>query len=152
MIYTELTKNAVKIMFEAHRDQVDKSGLPYVFHPWHVAESMTDELSAAAALLHDVVEDTDMTPDDLRARGIPEPVLEALALLTHEDGVDYDAYVDRIATNAIARRVKMSDLQHNMDLTRMAPADPDEDALQRVEKYQRNYEKLKRLEEEGQQL
>lgn len=147
MIYTELTKKAMNIMFTAHKDQVDKTGVPYVFHPWHVAEQLTDELSVTAALLHDVIEDTDLTPDDLRKAGIPEEVLEALALLTHEEGVPYDEYVDRAGTNAIARRVKMADLEHNMDLTRMAPDEPDEYALRRLQKYQRNYNKLKSLNE-----
>lgn len=148
MIYTEMTKKAMNIMFTAHKDQVDKTGVPYVFHPWHVAEQLTDELSVTAALLHDVIEDTDLTPDDLRKAGIPEEVLDVLALLTHEDGVDYDAYVDMIGTNAIARRVKLADLEHNMDLTRMAPDEPDEYALRRLQKYQRNYNKLKSLGEE----
>lgn len=69
MIYTVLTKKAMKLCFEAHKDQVDKSGLPYVFHPFHLAEQMTDELSTIAALLHDVVEDTSYTFTDLREMG-----------------------------------------------------------------------------------
>ena len=65
MLYTSLTKKALTLCFEAHKDQVDKTGLPYVFHPFHLAEQMDDELSTVCALLHDVVEDTDITFGDL---------------------------------------------------------------------------------------
>ena len=81
MIYTKLTKAALRLCFEAHRDQVDKTGMPYVFHPFHLAEQMTDEITTAAALLHDVVEDTDYTLDDLTAMGFPKEVTDALAFL-----------------------------------------------------------------------
>ena len=71
-------------MYEAHKEQTDKSGLPYVFHPFHLAEQMDDEVSTVVALLHDVVEDTDCTLDDLRKMGFSGEVCEALDLLTHE--------------------------------------------------------------------
>ena len=71
MIYTELTKKAMQVAFDAHKNQVDKSGLPYIYHPYHLAEQMTDEVSICVALLHDVVEDTSMTFDDLIANNIP---------------------------------------------------------------------------------
>ena len=119
MIYTKLTKRALKLCFEAHRDQLDKSGLPYVFHPFHLAEQMTDEYTTTAALLHDVMEDTDCTPEDLRAEGIPEPVLEALRLLTHDPKVPYLDYVAALKANPIARAVKLADLRHNSDLSRL---------------------------------
>ena len=133
MIYTELTKKAIRLCFEAHKDQVDKSGLPYVFHPFHVAEQMKDELSTVAALLHDVVEDTSYTFEDLREMGFPEAVLDALALLTHGDETPYLAYVARLKGNPIARAVKLADLQHNSDLSRLDLVD--EKAIKRVEKY-----------------
>jgi len=72
MIYTDLTKTAMRIAFDAHKDQVDKSGLPYIFHPFHLAEQMTDEVSVCAALLHDVVEDSSLSFDDLVSQGIPK--------------------------------------------------------------------------------
>ena len=120
MIYTPLTKKAMKLCFEAHKDQVDKSGLPYVFHPFHLAEQMTDELTAVTALLHDVVEDSDYTLADLGEMGFPATVLDALAMLTHDDGSAYLEYVARLKTNPIARAVKLADLRHNSDLTRLA--------------------------------
>lgn len=119
MIYTDNTKKALKLCFEAHRDQVDKTGLPYVFHPFHLAEQMTDEETTVCALLHDVVEDADYTLDDLKEMGFSQSVLEALSLLTHEEGVPYMDYVKRIKANEIARAVKIADLRHNSDVTRL---------------------------------
>jgi len=133
MIYTPATKKALKLCFEAHKDQVDKSGIPYVFHPFHLAEQMKDESSTIVALLHDVVEDTDFTFDDLRAFGFKKDVIEALMLLTHEDDVPYLTYVADIKKNPIARAVKLADLQHNSDLSRLDLVD--EKALRRKEKY-----------------
>ena len=135
MIYTTLTKKALKLSFEAHKNQVDKSGMPYVYHPFHVAEQMKTEETVIVALLHDVVEDTDLTLDDIRAQGFPESVVEALALLTHDDAVPYLDYVAAVKKNPIARAVKLADLQHNSDLSRLDKID--EKAERRVEKYQK---------------
>ena len=140
MIYTPLTKKAMQFCFAAHKEQTDKSGLPYVFHPFHLAEQMADELTAAAALLHDVVEDTPYTLDDLRSQGFPETVIDALELLTHREGVSYFDYVAAIKLNPIARQVKMADLRHNSDLTRLDVVD--RKALARVEKYKKALEIL----------
>ena len=140
MIYTPLTKKAMKLCFEAHKDQVDKSGLPYVFHPFHLAEQMTNELTAVTALLHDVVEDSDYTLADLGEMGFPATVLDALAMLTHDGGSAYLEYVARLKTNPIARAVKLADLRHNSDLTRLDHVD--EKALARVEKYRKAIELL----------
>ena len=84
-----MTKIAMKLMFEKHKDQVDKSGIPYVFHPWHVAESMPDEDTTIVALLHGIVEDTDVTISDLQEMEFSQDVTDALNLMTHEDGMDY---------------------------------------------------------------
>lgn len=119
MIYTKMTKNAIKLMYEAHKNQLDKSGLPYVFHPWHVAESMTDEVRCTVALLHDVVEDTDITLDNLKEKGFPDEVVEAVDLLTKKDNIEYAEYIRNIADNEIALDVKIADLMHNMDKTRL---------------------------------
>ena len=135
MIYTDRTKRAIRLMFQAHREQTDKSGLPYVFHPFHLAEQMTDEDTTVAALLHDVVEDTDYTLDDLRAMDFGDAVCDALALLTHDEAVPYMDYVAAIKENPIARAVKLADLRHNSDLTRLDQVD--DKALQRVEKYKK---------------
>lgn len=133
MIYTELTKKAMRLCFDAHKEQVDKSGLPYVYHPIHLAEQMTDEYTTVAALLHDVMEDTDYTLEDLTAMGYPQPVLDALVLLTHDAAQPYMEYVVRLKDNPIARAVKLADLRHNSDPTRLSYMD--DWALARQEKY-----------------
>lgn len=139
MIYTEQTKKALALCFRAHRDQVDKSGLPYVFHPFHLAEQMPDEISTVTALLHDVVEDTAYTLDDLRAMGFPERAVQALELLSHDKSVPYLDYVAKIKTDPVARRVKLADLRHNSDVTRLRPEQVNE---ARLEKYRRAIEIL----------
>ena len=136
MIYTAQTQKALRLCFEAHRDRTDKGGMPYVFHPFHLAEQMTDEKTTVAALLHDVVEDTDYTLADLEAMGFDGEVLAALRLLTHAEGEPYMDYVARLKANPIARAVKLADLAHNRDLSRLAPEQIDEWALQRQETYQ----------------
>ena len=141
MIYTDETKKALKLCFEAHKNQVDKSGMPYVFHPFHVAEQMTDEATTIVALLHDVVEDTDYTLEDLAAEGFGEDILEAVALMTHEDDVPYLDYVAKLKDNPIARAVKLADLAHNSDLSRIGEVD--EETRERLEKYQKAIALLK---------
>lgn len=133
MIYTSSTKKALALCFEAHKEQKDKSGMPYVFHPFHLAEQMKDEDTTIVALLHDVVEDTDYTLDDLRDMGFSETVLNAIGLMTHEDGVAYMDYIMRIKTDPTARAVKLADLAHNSDLTRLDAVT--ERDLERAEKY-----------------
>ena len=133
MIYTPKTKIALKLCFEAHREQTDKSGMPYVFHPFHLAEQMKTEETTIVALLHDVVEDTAYTIDDLIRMGFDKAVTDAIALMTHVEGVDYMDYVRRIQKNPIAKAVKLADLRHNSDLSRLDAVD--EKALRRREKY-----------------
>ena len=140
MIYTEMTKKAIRLMFDLHKEQTDKSGLPYVFHPWHVAESMDDEITATVALLHDAVEDTDLTLEGVREAGFPEAVVAALGCMTHDDSVDYMDYVLALAPNAVARKVKLADLRHNADITRLDT--PTEKDLARREKYLKAIELL----------
>ena len=133
MIYTPLTKKALVLCFAAHKDQTDKSGIPYVFHPFHLAEQMDSELTTVVALLHDVVEDSEYTLADLTDMGFPAEVTDAVALMTHGEGVPYLDYVAKIKENPIARKVKLADLRHNSDLSRLDRVDAK--ALARVEKY-----------------
>lgn len=135
MIYTPETKKAMKLCFEAHKNQTDKSGLPYIFHPFHLAEQMTDEVTTIVALLHDVVEDTDYSLNDIEAMGFSQEVMTALSLLTHDKSVPYMDYVALIKQNPVAKTVKLADLKHNSDLSRLDVVD--EKALARREKYLR---------------
>ena len=140
MIYTKLTKKALRICFDSHVNQIDKSGLPYVFHPFHLAEQMDDEDSVCVALLHDVVEDTDMTFADLEREGFNQNIIDALKLLTHDLEVPYMDYVSKIKQNPLARKVKLADLKHNSDLTRLDIVD--ERIMERVVKYKKAIELL----------
>ena len=142
MIYTEKSRKALKLCFEAHKDQVDKAGMPYVFHPFHLAEQMTDEDSTVVALLHDVVEDSNYTFDDLLFLGFDTLIVDALRLLTHGDSDPYMDYIAKIKTNPIARAVKLADLAHNSDLSRLEPDAIDDKTLKRVKKYQQAIELL----------
>ena len=131
--YTALTRKAMRICYAAHEGQVDKSGVPYVFHPLHLAEQMETEEEICTALLHDVVEDTKWTLAELEAEGFPASVLDAVRLLTREKDVSYMAYIKRLSGNRIARKVKLADLEHNSDLTRLLEVT--ERDLRRQEKY-----------------
>ena len=146
MIYNSNVRNAMVLMYDKHKGQVDKAGYPYAFHPLHVAEQMNDENTTIAALLHDVVEDTDTTFEDLRNYGISEEVIAALKLLTHNDKEDYYEYVRKIAYNPIARKVKIKDLEHNMDLTRLNKIEPYD--LERLSKYRACHDFLLSIEKE----
>lgn len=141
MIYTELTNKALRIAYAAHAGQLDKCGAPYIFHPAHVAEQMDDEVSTCVALLHDVVEDSDVTLDDL-AREFPPEVVEGVRLMTHDPAVDYLDYVRSIKGNPVAEKVKLVDLAHNSDQTRFAghPVAPEE-----LERRRRKYDAAREI-------
>ena len=137
MIYTELTNRAMKLAYQAHHGQVDQCGVPYIFHPMHLAEQMQSEYAVCVALLHDVVEDTTLTFEDL-SKQFPEEVISALRLLTHDKDTEYFEYVKAIKQNTLAKQVKLADLAHNSDQTRMAGTDiPEEKKLWWREKYAR---------------
>ena len=133
MIYTDNTRKAINIAYNAHMEQVDKSGIPYIFHPYHLAESMDTEDECIVALLHDVVEDTNVTFDELE-KEFSNKVIEALKLLTHDKKVPYDEYVLKIKENPIAKKVKLADLKHNSDNTRLTNITPED--IARNKKYE----------------
>ena len=144
MIYTEMTIKAMKIAYEAHSGQVDYNNVPYIFHPYHLAEQMDDEITCTVALLHDVVEDTDVTIEDLE-REFPKEVVEVVKLLTHDEKVDYFDYLKNIKTNHIATKVKLEDIKHNSDRTRNVGSNITEEQLHYwTEKYAKAKEYLLR--------
>ena len=143
MIYTEQTKNAMRIAYEAHKDGMDKSDLPYIFHPVHLAEQMDSETSCCAALLHDVIEDTALSFEDLKAKGVSDRVIDIVRILTHDDKNErYTDYIHRIKNsgNMDAIKIKMADLQHNSDITRLNKVE--NKLLKRIERYKTAYEIL----------
>ena len=135
MIYTDQTRKAMQIAYRAHHGQVDKSGVPYLYHPIHLAEQMNDEVTVTAALLHDVLEDSPMTAEELRAAGISQQAVDAVVLLTRPAERPYLDYVERIRSNPIARAVKCADLRHNCDPSRLP--DPPDGWREKRELYQK---------------
>ena len=132
MINTKLTRLASKIAYKAHEGQTDKAGVPYIFHPIHIAEQMDNEESCIVALLHDVVEDSNITLEYL-SKYFNEDIIEALRILTKEENDDYVEYIKRVKTNKLATKVKLKDLEHNMDLTRLDEITDDD--MNRSKKY-----------------
>lgn len=124
---------AQSIAVAAHEGQVDKAGKPYIEHPAHVASGVQGDAAKAVAWLHDVVEDTSLTFADLRERGVAPEIVEALKLLTHDESVPYLEYVRSLKSNLLAREVKLADLRHNSDLSRL-PRITEKDQ-RRAEKY-----------------
>ena len=137
-------EDAISIAAEAHRGQRDKAGAVYLLHPLRLMLRMDSEAAMMAAVLHDVVEDSDWTLERLREGGFPEEVVEAVACLTHREGESYEEFVERLRDNALARRVKIADLEDNMNVLRIGQLGPND--LQRLEKYHRAWRVLKEAE------
>ena len=121
MVYSDMVNKACRIMFDAHKDDLDKGGYPYVFHPFYLATQMDDENSTVVALLHDVIEDhsDQYSLDYLESAGFPPEVTDALRLLTHDRSVPYMDYIKAVSGNPIAAKVKLADLKHNTDTRRV---------------------------------
>lgn len=144
MIYTALTRRAMQIAMEAHRDQTDPAGFPYIMHPIMVANAQRDERAAAAALLHDVCEDSEISIQDLYEFGMPEDVVQAVEALTHRKNEPYADYIQRVSKNKLARAVKLADLKANMDPSRLVLCDTKKRIRlqQKIAVYKLAYEKL----------
>lgn len=134
-------EDAIALAVEAHKGQRDKAGQTYVLHPLRVMMRLEGELERMAAVLHDVVEDSPYTLERLRALGYPEEVLGALDCLTKREGETYEAFVERVRPNTLARRVKLADLEDNMDVRRL-PAVTSKDA-ERLARYRAAWSRLK---------
>lgn len=127
--------HAISLAAKAHEHQVDKAGAPYILHPLRMMFQMTSDADMIAAVLHDVVEDTPLTLDGLRAEGFSEEILIAVDALTNRDGEAYEEYLGRVAANPISRRVKLADLEDNMDMRRLDNLT--EKDIARLQKYHR---------------
>lgn len=134
---------AIELAKQHHEGQTDKAGKPYIEHPLRVMNQVESEEEKIVAVLHDIVEDTDISLDDLRSEGFSEEVVSAVECLTKQDGENYDSYIERISFNPLAVKIKLADLEDNSDLTRL-PEVTDKD-LERIEKYDKALEKLTRL-------
>ena len=136
MIYTPRICFAMAIAYSAHHMQLDKGGYPYIHHPMHLAEQMDDEESTVVALLHDVVEDSDITIEDLKTEGFCPHIIEAIDLLSRKKGQSYNDYIRKIKPNPLAKKVKIADLEHNLDLTRLTC--PSKEFLDHMKMYKKS--------------
>lgn len=135
-------ERAIGIALEAHRGQKDRYGAPYILHPLRVMARVRTDTEKTVAILHDVVEDTGWTLDGLRREGFSEEVLEALDAVTKREGEAYEDFVRRSGSNPVGRRVKLADLEDNMDVRRLKSLGPED--LKRLEKYRAAWESLQR--------
>jgi (p)ppGpp synthase/HD superfamily hydrolase len=139
--------DALRLAVQAHAGQTDKAGQPYILHPLRLMMRMAIEAERLVAVLHDVVEDSPATLDDLRAAGFDEAVVEAVDRLTRRETESYDEFIARIAPHDLARRVKLADLQDNMDMTRLDALD--ERAVERMQRYLRSWHVLRAADGSG---
>jgi (p)ppGpp synthase/HD superfamily hydrolase len=139
----DLLEKSIGIAVEAHRGQRDRTGAPYILHPMQVMAAVDTDTEKIVAILHDVVEDTDWTFEKLAQEGFPQEIIEALKCVTKREGEPYDDFVRRSAGNEIARRVKLADLEHNMDARRLT--DVTEKDVERLKKYVQAWRFLKGL-------
>jgi len=135
-------EDAITLAVEIHRGQVDKYGQPYILHPLRVMFRLDGEFDQIVGILHDVVEDSDLTFDDLRQKGYTEAVITALDGVTRREEETYEEFVTRSLAHPVSRRVKLADLQDNMDLRRF-PAELTERDFERLQRYRRAWERLK---------
>lgn len=133
---------ALRIAIKAHEGQLDKSGRAYIMHPVRVAERCKDVKAKIVALLHDTIEDTDVTPDFLRSQGFPDEIIDGVLSVTKQDGESYEAFVRRAAQHPLGKAVKLADLEDNMDIRRLKQIS-DED-VKRLQKYLRAWQYLYR--------
>ena len=134
-------EDAIALAVEAHRGQRDKAGQTYILHPLRVMMRLETEAERMAAILHDVVEDTPYTLERLRELGYPEEVLFALECLTKREGENYEAFIERVRPHPLARRVKLADLEDNMDVRRLTAVGPKE--AERLARYRAAWARLK---------
>lgn len=137
---SDLTK-AILIATQAHDGQLDKGNHPYILHPLRLLTRASTDKVRIVAVLHDVVEDTDITLEQLRDEGFDEEIVEALDCLSRRQHETYDEFIERIQPNALARAVKLLDLEDNCDVSRIA--DPSEEDYKRIEKYQHAIDRFK---------
>lgn len=135
-------EDAIALAVQAHRGQVDRVDQPYILHPLRVMFRLEDELGRIVAVLHDVIEDTDLTLDNLRQQGYSEEILAALDGVTRREGESYEDFVERSRAHPVSRRVKLADLADNMDIRRL-PTPLTEKDFDRLQRYRRAWDRLR---------
>lgn len=135
-----MLNKAIEIAAIAHTGQVDKAGAPYILHPIRIMLTRENELEQICAVLHDVVEDSDFTFEELRKQGFSEKVIDVLDCLTKRDGESYNEFIGRVLKNETACQVKLADINDNMNLTRIK--NPSEKDRERIAKYKKAVERI----------
>lgn len=138
--YNEQFQIALELAVEKHKNQTDKAGNPYILHPLHVMENVNSKEGKIIAILHDIIEDTDVTEDYLLKIGLSKRIVDAVVALTRSEDIDYQEYIKNLGSNPLAKEVKLADLEHNMDLKRLPTLE--EKDLERNRKYQIAYHYL----------
>lgn len=138
---SDVFKKALDIATKAHKGQVDKAGAPYILHPLRVAWRCNTEDEMIVALLHDTIEDTEVTAQTLYNCGFPKRIVEAVLSVTRQKGEIYQAFIERCNKNGIGRNVKLHDLEDNLDVTRLGILH--ENDMRRLNKYLLAYKYLK---------
>lgn len=138
--YNEQFQIALELAVEKHKNQTDKAGNPYILHPLHVMENVNSKEGKIIAILHDIIEDTDVTEDYLLKIGLSKRIVDAVVALTRSKDMDYQEYIKNLSSNPLAKEVKLADLEHNMDLKRLPTLE--EKDLERNRKYQIAYHYL----------
>lgn len=136
-------EKAIAIAVRAHRGQTDKVGKPYILHPLRVMLRCDTEIEQIVAVLHDVLEDTSVTMDDLRAEGFEDGVLVPLDAVTMRKGESYESFIARAGSHPAARKVKIADIEDNMDIRRLPCITPKD--AERLDRYIRHYHRLKTM-------
>ena len=138
--YNEQFQIALELAVEKHKNQTDKAGNPSILHPLHVMENVNSKEGKIVAILHDIIEDTDITEDYLLKIGLSKRIVDAVVALTRSEDMDYQEYIKNLSSNPLAKEVKLADLEHNMDLKRLPTLE--EKDLERNRKYQIAYHYL----------
>ena len=138
--YNEQFQIALELAVEKHKNQTDKAGNPYILHPLHVMENVNSKEGKIVAILHDIIEDTDITENYLLKIGLSKRIVDAVVALTRSEDRDYQEYIKNLSSNPLAKEVKIADLEHNMDLKRLPTLE--EKDLERNRKYQIAYHYL----------
>ena len=138
--YNEQFQIALELAVEKHKNQTDKAGNPYILHPLHVMENVNSKEGKIVAILHDIIEDTDITEDYLLKIGLSKRIVDAVVALTRSEDKNYQEYIKNLSSNPLAKEVKLADLEHNMDLKRLPTLE--EKDLERNRKYQIAYHYL----------
>lgn len=138
--YNEQFQIALELAVEKHKNQTDKAGNPYILHPLHVMENVNSKEGKIVAILHDIIEDTDITEDYLLKIRLSKRIVDAVVALTRSEDIDYQEYIKNLSSNPLAKEVKLADLEHNMDLKRLPTLE--EKDLERNRKYQIAYHYL----------